>query len=351
MITQPSTDVTKQAVRSNELVFRSGAVARMARMPVATLRVWEQRYQAIQPSTAASGHRSYSQQDVERVLLLRQLTEQGHAIGMLAQLDTSQLHALASAALERSAPTVSKVATKSKRLAVITVGPTISLRLKRQEVTQQLNRSIQTVAMAKSVNELTTGPTRIRVDALIVQQSEIHNEHLPALLQAKASVGAQHLAVLYRFGSSATIRSFAEAGVWVVRDTGDDASLCLSLLAMKAHFQNLSKASWPPQQSLDPSPQEIRWHAPMDAVMPRRFDDAALAAMSGMRSGIYCDCPHHLAEILLQITSFEEYSKTCQSQSPADAELHAYLHKVAGSARMMFETALDKLAKHEGIRL
>ena len=31
--------------------FRSGAVARMAGMPVSTLRIWEQRYQAVGPTT------------------------------------------------------------------------------------------------------------------------------------------------------------------------------------------------------------------------------------------------------------------------------------------------------------
>ncbi|PTT75507.1 hypothetical protein DBR42_28750, partial [Pelomonas sp. HMWF004] len=67
--------------------YRSGAVARMAGMPVATLRIWEQRYQAVRPSTAASGHRLYSAADVQRVLLLRQLTGQGHAIGAIAALD------------------------------------------------------------------------------------------------------------------------------------------------------------------------------------------------------------------------------------------------------------------------
>jgi MerR family transcriptional regulator, light-induced transcriptional regulator len=64
--------------------FRAGAVARIAGMPVATLRIWEQRYQAVRPHTAASGHRLYSSADVERVTLLRRLTAQGHAIGMLA---------------------------------------------------------------------------------------------------------------------------------------------------------------------------------------------------------------------------------------------------------------------------
>ena len=71
--------------------FRSGAVARMAQMPVATLRIWEQRYRAVQPITAPSGHRLYSPADVQRVLLLRRLTEQGHAIGSIATLDAAQL--------------------------------------------------------------------------------------------------------------------------------------------------------------------------------------------------------------------------------------------------------------------
>src|SRR6476469_8045320 len=71
--------------------FRSTAVARMAGMPVATLRVWEQRYRAVGPGTAPSGHRLYSAADVERVVLLRQLTGQGHAIGSLATMTMDQL--------------------------------------------------------------------------------------------------------------------------------------------------------------------------------------------------------------------------------------------------------------------
>lgn len=74
--------------------FRSGAVARMAGLPVATLRIWEQRYQAIRPTTAPSGHRLYSLADVERVSLLRRLTQQGHAISLLASLNNEQMHAL-----------------------------------------------------------------------------------------------------------------------------------------------------------------------------------------------------------------------------------------------------------------
>jgi hypothetical protein len=60
---------TAQASQLNKAqpTFRAGAVARIAGMPVATLRIWEQRYQAVRPNTAASGHRLYSSADVERV--------------------------------------------------------------------------------------------------------------------------------------------------------------------------------------------------------------------------------------------------------------------------------------------
>ena len=74
---------------------RSGAVARMLRMPVATLRVWERRYRVATPALTASGQRLYSGAQVRRLALLRQLTDLGHAIGGLATLDMVQLRAVA----------------------------------------------------------------------------------------------------------------------------------------------------------------------------------------------------------------------------------------------------------------
>ena len=75
---------------------RSGAVARMLRMPVATLRVWERRYGLTQPGLSPSGQRLYSADDIRRLALLKQLTDLGHAIGSLAPLDMAQLQRVAS---------------------------------------------------------------------------------------------------------------------------------------------------------------------------------------------------------------------------------------------------------------
>ena len=51
--------------------YRSGAVARMVRMPVTTLRVWERRYQLTQAALSPSGQRLYSAADLQRLALIK----------------------------------------------------------------------------------------------------------------------------------------------------------------------------------------------------------------------------------------------------------------------------------------
>ena len=48
------------------------------------LRAWERRYQVVAPSRSEGGQRLYSDLDVQRLRLLRRLTERGHSIARLA---------------------------------------------------------------------------------------------------------------------------------------------------------------------------------------------------------------------------------------------------------------------------
>lgn len=59
-----------------------------------TLRTWERRYQAVVPARSASGARHYDDATIHRVSLLRQATEQGHAIGQMALLSDAELQRL-----------------------------------------------------------------------------------------------------------------------------------------------------------------------------------------------------------------------------------------------------------------
>jgi len=78
------------------------AVSKLTGISIDNLRAWERRYKAIEPSRSDRG-RIYEEADVERLILLRQAVEGGHAISKLAALSNRELEALntRSAALSR----------------------------------------------------------------------------------------------------------------------------------------------------------------------------------------------------------------------------------------------------------
>lgn len=57
------------------------------------------------------------------------------------------------------------------------------------------------------------------------------------------------------------------------------------------------------------------------------------------------------AELLMQLSQFEAYSADCEVRSLADAALHAHLQQEAAASRALFESALERVALHEGILL
>jgi hypothetical protein len=71
--------------------------------------------------------------------------------------------------------------------------------------------------------------------------------------------------------------------------------------------------------------------------------------------------PCHVAELVMQISSFERYSASCANRKPQtatwqmprcrDAEMPSYLQRVAGMARLLFEAALECVAVAEGLAL
>ena len=86
-------------------------------------------------------------------------------------------------------------------------------------------------------------------------------------------------------------------------------------------------------------------------IPPRKYDDIELMRVASISTNVLCECPRHVAELISQLASFEEYSQECLNQNTEDAHLHAYLRSISGSARSLFENALEKIAQHEGIDL
>src|SRR5271165_365303 len=69
------------------------AVAKITGLSLDTLRAWERRYQAVVPERSDRG-RQYGPAQIERLLLLGQLVQKGHAIGGIASRTDEELRGL-----------------------------------------------------------------------------------------------------------------------------------------------------------------------------------------------------------------------------------------------------------------
>ena len=75
------------------------AVVRLIGINENTLRAWERRYGAVEPGRDEQGRRSYSDKEVEKLKLLWALVNEGHSIGLIAQLSVPKLRQLLSKSL------------------------------------------------------------------------------------------------------------------------------------------------------------------------------------------------------------------------------------------------------------
>lgn len=77
------------------------AVVRRTGLSAHVIRIWEKRYGAVEPERTATNRRLYSDEQIERLLLLREITQAGQSIGYVAQLPTEQLKQLAAGEFAR----------------------------------------------------------------------------------------------------------------------------------------------------------------------------------------------------------------------------------------------------------
>lgn len=71
-------------------------VARRTGLSAHVIRIWEKRYGAVEPERTGTNRRLYSDEQIERLTLLREITQNGHSIGHVAKLPTEKLRQIAS---------------------------------------------------------------------------------------------------------------------------------------------------------------------------------------------------------------------------------------------------------------
>jgi DNA-binding transcriptional MerR regulator len=314
--------------------YRSGTAARLAGIPVETLRVWERRYQLVGPRLNLRGHRLYSAEDVSRLALIKQLVDLGSPIGSIASLPLASLREMrdAAGAASRGLPAELDGAMRSARVAI--VGEALTEQLAGDGNGLHSMEIVATCAEVGRAAELLGG---VSADVLAIDLPTLQTDSV-ALVDALARlVGARRVVVAYRFGSAAAVGAIRARGHVLAR-------LPLEVAELERLCSDASALDAGPGHSRSPT-------LPLEVIPSRRFDDQSLARLAHASTTMLCECPHHVVELVLSLGSFERYSAECENRSPADAALHRYLKRVAGSARALFEDALVHLARAEGLAL
>lgn len=317
------------------LLYRIGAVSKLTGIPVTTLRVWETRYGAFTPQKSSGRHRLYEEKDVLRAQLFKQLTADGHAISTLASLDLVQLGALRN---EWRTTHMSRVQQRldAQTVTMAVVGLGLAGRIESTKFTLKFSsHAIKVSDVYADLAELAEKPLSAGPHILLISVQVLDDASMGLVQAAVAQDPQLQVIVIYSYGMEATLALWRAQG-WVVRrepmSDEDLAELICSVLIVDA------------ARSMDES-------GSGRLIPARKYDDAILAKVAGMSTSVLCACPQHVAELILQLASFEAYCHSCLSRNANDAHLHAFLASVSGSARALFERALEKVAEHEGIKL
>jgi MerR family transcriptional regulator, light-induced transcriptional regulator len=141
------------------------------------LRAWERRYRVVSPTRTDGGQRLYSDLDVERLLRLRRLTEQGHAIGRIALLPLPEL-----LRLEDEAPADALEAASADAAEAATAALEATRHLDDLELQAVLERAAITLGVPVFLDEVVT-PLLKRIGEGWSQHSvSVAQEHMASVI-------------------------------------------------------------------------------------------------------------------------------------------------------------------------
>lgn len=314
----------------DEVGYRIGAISSLTGITPDALRVWEKRYDLIQPKRTASGNRIYSEDDLTRLSLIKSLLDAGDSIGKLVSLDISELKKRVATLLYKRVADEEDV----RPCRVVVVGVNMAMRFKQPGVDEQ---RVQLVGYVDSLEQIETLKTEVKPDVVIFEIPTLNESHVNKLTQWVEHLGAQHGMVVYRFANKKVLEKIRHKQFVLLRAPVEIQTVLRHCDAILRQILSSSRlASFKLPDMAEPIPM-------------RSYDDEKLARIANISTTIKCECPQHLADLIIALNAFEAYSVQCENQNDKDAALHNYLHKMTAQARHTMETALAHLLEVEQI--
>jgi hypothetical protein len=376
------------------------------------LRVWERRFGAVRPERARTGQRIYRPADVERLMLLKRLSDLGHSVERVATLPKDALQALAAgrtvAVPSLGVPSISVGAggaAKVEEPPESSPQPTSTRGVERSRRTRVVpfesvpfaggtgtksrqNGSAAVVGSRSGRTEGSLGAVRVGVlgkrivgqisqhDSVpgpiaLVELSETLDRFRPRIAAARADVlvielcalgedaqgelghllglsGAREVIVLYDFAPKPLLVALSASRARLLKQPVSVEEVWQAVLAVAECWAAQLAAAAQADGALGTGSDAPKSSAKLE-IPQRIFDDCQLGRIAEISTTIECECPNHLARIISSLVGFEGYSLTCESESSADEEMHAQLRLEIARARAIVEAALTRVLEHDGI--
>lgn len=330
--------------QEDQSFYDISSVSRLTGLSTANLRIWEKRYKVVTPRRSPSGRREYSQEDVRKLTLLKNLADHSHPIRTTAALSLDELERRLKEVMQidvMASPVVKNSDPEPSICRIMIIGETVRAILNEPGASL---KGAKTEAEYSDLEEAEAQPSLTQADLLIVDCPALFPEAVERIKQLIDKAGAMRAVVMYSYSQSQTVAQINEG---VSRITAVRSPVTASELKMIC-MNDIALAFRPSLSDIAGSKEE---RTLSDDIPARQFNDHQLALLSRASSTLACECPLHLSSLTRSLLGFERYSAECENRSAADAEIHAHLHKMTAHARATIEDALAVLVDYEGINL
>lgn len=318
--------------------YRIGAIAKMSGVAIATLRVWQRRYGVVQPQKSSGGQRLFDDDDLTKLKCIKELIDLGFAIGTLAHLKLDELKSLKEKTLiNRGFSLPAEMDSGPLRILVVGAGLQDRLtglnhvndvnfpKIKVEQVYADLNEALE-------LHSITKPSQGAGLLACVVKLNTLQLQNLKPIQSLQEQMEGAAFGVIYNYANPEVVASLQGMKIELLPNPFETTDLI-------EFIQKLNSTA-------------LRSHEG-EALPPhvRRFTAQDLEFIARFGSSVGCECPRHIAQIVEQLGSFEQYSRECLSLNPKDQQIHKMLARVASHTLSMFEHALQDVMTHEKIEL
>ena len=262
---------TQREINMNtEQNYRIGLTTQITGIRPETLRAWERRYEVVKPIRTDAGDRLYTQADIDRLLLIKKLVDNGDAISAVANLNIENLE-------KRISSCKTAISSVGKNdLNFILLGRTI---LDKKSLDSMRLNMIDVVQDPRNIKS----NYHCKIDFVIAEVPTVNQGTFQMIQKILKQSKASKLLCAYDFGKESDIATLTS------QDTGT-----ISLPLNHSDITNWCSDNFPNYMQ--------------STSTDRLLTDQDISNIVSAGSTINCECPRHLCDLIHNLSAFEKYS-------------------------------------------